>query len=137
VIAAGAEKILQARQRGHRPGEAVVVSLVGELPVEWLVMADIETSYDWLPVIDLDVWLITDSQQLSKLKSFLWQFKKHRPRSLWVLVDDKDRAFEVVFSIKLETLDRPIEQWEWQIEKTPLLKCEKAAMKLVTAGESA
>lgn len=138
MIAAGAERVLAARQKGGRPGEAVVVSLVGSLPVEWLVQADLDTEYDWMPLVDLDVWVIAESRHSSRLKSFLWQFRKHRPRCLWVLLDDKDKAYEIYFSLKLESIKNHFEAWEWEMEKQPLLKVQTAAMKLITAiGEQA
>lgn len=136
MIAAGAEDILRTRQNGHRPSEAVVVSLVGELPVQWLVQPDLDTEYDWLPLVDLDIWVICHYKHLVRVGRMLWQMKRHRPRNIWVLVEDRDRAFELVWTLKLESIKKPIDQWEWELERQPLLKIQKQAMKLVL-GEQA
>jgi hypothetical protein len=131
VTAPGAGAILDMRKKGLRPGSDVVVSLVGDLPVDFLVQPDIDTvsSYDWCWAIDLNVWIVASSgANASQVKQLLWQFKAHRPSHLFLWLDDQDRGYEVYFFPKIESIKFPIDSWKWEIDFLPLMKFQNQEM---------
>lgn len=129
MIAPGGEKILAMRRRGQRPGEDVVLSVIGPLDVEWLVQPDLDTDYDWLWAVDLNVWIVsTKDTPQSPLRALLESVRKHRPRSIRLWLDDTRVGYELWFYPTPETVTGPPDRWRWVMEATALLDCENEAM---------
>jgi len=138
MIAAGGDKILAMRKAGQRPGEGVVVSTVGSLPVQWLVHADLDTpDYDFLWAIDLEVWVVANSRDLPRVDGLLWQFRKHPPSKLMLWVDDEARGYQCWFYPEVATICRPRDEWVWTLEKVGLRKLDNQLMAAVFKGEAA
>jgi hypothetical protein len=137
-LAPGAEPILSMRMSGQRPASDVVISTVGQMPVDFLIEADLDTDYDWAFLIDLNVWVVASTKApAAKLRALLWAFRKHRPKNLYLWLDDQQKGYQLFFLPKLESISRPIEQWQWEMEKQSLLKFQNKAMQQVFAGEVA
>ncbi len=138
LIAPGADGILAMRRAGQRPGEAVIVSVIGPLPLrayDWVVEADLDTDYDWVWAINLDLWVVSDTRVSSpKLKKLLLDLRLHRPRSLYLWLDDQERGYTVWHYPKVESITRPPDGWEWSMDLQPLLEFQNKEMSDVFAG---
>lgn len=134
-LAPGAERILAMRRAGQRPGSDVVISLVGHLPVECLIEADLDTEYDWVMLVDLNVWIVaTTKTSPSKLRDLLWSFRRHRPARMYLWLDDRHVGYSMHFAPKIDTITRPPDRWEWEMERARLLRWENECMRQLFAG---
>jgi len=139
VTAPGAGAILDMRKRGLRPGSDVVVSLIGDMPVEFLVQPDIEAvdSYDWCWAIDLNVWIVASATANSaRVNQLLWQFKTHRPNHLFLWLYEQERGYEIYFFPKIESIKFPINNWKWEVDFMPLMKFQNKEMARAFKGMS-
>lgn len=119
-IPPGAQEILSLRKRGSRPGDSVVVSVIGELPVAWLVQPDLDTDYDWMWAIGLDLMVVADTAvSADKLRRLLWALRTHPPRSLSLWLDDREQGYDVWFYPAVESTTLPREKWQWVMDLSP------------------
>ena len=136
MIAPGADQILQIRRGGKRPGSDVVVSLIGALPVDFLVQADADTDYDWIMLVDLKVWVVASSKT-RRLDRLLWSMRDHRPKQILLWLDDKQAGYELHFWPSIESITRPPDKWDWKMERSPMLKWENQVIGKMFQGMAA
>jgi len=135
MLAPGAARILALRKAGNRPGENVVVSVVGEKPVEWLVQPDLDTSYDWMWVVDLDLWVLADTTtDAGKLRTMMADIKSRRPRRLHLWLDDLGVGYEVWSYPTVETAHLPRGRWQMTTEMLKMSEWENDVMKSLFNG---
>ena len=135
TLAPGASRILNLRKHGNRPGDDIVVSVIGPKPVMWLVEADLDTDYDWMWVIDLNVWVVADgTTDPAKLRRLLKALRNQRPRVLHLWMDDSKAGYDVFFFPKVETIRKPAAEWEWVMEIHPLLPWQNVELALMFQG---
>lgn len=129
MIAPGGERILGMRQQRQRPGEGVVISLVGPLNVEWLVRPDPLKTYDWLWAVDLDVWIVaattTDQQHLRRL---IADVRKHRPKDIRLWLSDVRKGYDLWFYPTVESVVGPPDRWVWVMDAQPMSRYENEVM---------
>lgn len=132
MIARGGERILAMRRQGRRPGEDVVISLVGPMEVEWLVEPDLPTAHDWIWVVDLNLWVVvnTDTPQ-EGLRALLRGLRGHRPRNIRLWLADARMGFELWFHPTPETVTGPPDRWVWLMEATRLMPFQEKVMEEV------
>ncbi len=130
MIAAGGKRILALRHRGLRPDQMVVVSLIGEMPVEWLVTPDLDTDYDWLWSVDLDLLVVSSIRTPAEpLRALLRALRGHRPRSVRLWVDEPRIGYDLWFRPTMESVVGPPDRWDWVMEPARFLPCEDEAMR--------
>jgi hypothetical protein len=135
VIPAGAQEIHDLRVAGKRPSEFVVCSTIGQLPFRWLVDVDLTSDWDLLWAIDLDV--VVAAQSTDSIEQLLFQFRRHRPKTLVLWLDDIAGGYDVKFFPEHETIKLPIDQWVWKIDMLPMRSWENLAMLELMTGETA
>jgi hypothetical protein len=128
-------EIHDLRVAGQRPAEFVVCSTVGDLPFRWLTHVDLHSEWDLLWAIDLDVVVVARSDD--NVGQLLMQFRRHRPRTLVLWLDDAAGGYDVKFFPRHETITRPVDQWIWEIDMFPMRAWENLAMLDLMTGELA
>jgi hypothetical protein len=120
VIATNAQPILDARLRGFKPDELVLVSLVGHInAANHTVRAIPATAYDWRWVRDLElcVYVGERGDWVDTLKSIALQ----RPAylGLWNCIDHWGaRAYLIPTAADIA---RPVRQWAYELDFLPWL----------------
>lgn len=108
MIAPGADHIVQARMRGYKPADTVVVSLVGPFAVQNpTVLPELGKRYDWRWLKGLDVALLIatgidwkqtafDIKQAGPEYLCLWDIHTHRgAQVVWRPYQTRPDAFSV------------------------------------------
>jgi hypothetical protein len=130
LIAPGGDRVLSLRRGGMRPGESVVVSLIGEMPVEWLVTPDLDTDYDWMWAVDLDLLVVSSVRTPAEpLRALVAALRRHRPRNVRLWIDEPRIGYDLWFRPTIESVVGPPDKWVWVMESTRFLPCEEDAIK--------
>ena len=96
MIAPGADAIIQARMRGYKPSDTVVVSLVGSFALKNpVVTADPGKQYDWRWLKGLDVALMIATG--IDWKQVAFEIKRAEPEYLCVWDIHTHRGAQVVW----------------------------------------
>jgi hypothetical protein len=120
MIAANAQPILDARMRGFKPDEMVLVSLVGKInAANHTVHAKPHIAYDWRWVRDLDVCVHVDQQTdwVPALKAIASERPKHL--SLWNSAESWGAKVYLVPTA--EDVSKPVRQWAYELDFLPWL----------------
>lgn len=123
------------RVSGQRPEEFVVCSAIGDLPFHWLVEIDLDSEWDLLWAVDLDIVVAVRSQD--KVEPLLMQFRRHRPRTLTLWCDDVAGGFDVRFWPECDSIKKPVDQWVWEVDMLPMMGWQNLAMLELMSGEFA
>lgn len=135
MIAPGADRILALRRAGQRPGEGVIVSTIGRLPVEWLVEADLDTEHDWVMMVNLTVWVVASTKTpTSKLNRLLWQIRQQKPETLYLWLDDAQKGYQIRFWPTVDSIRLPIDKWEWVMDVEKFEKWQNDTMRDYFSG---
>lgn len=120
ILANGAQRILQARMKGFKPAEVILVSLVGRInELNHTVYANPEKEYDWRWARDLQVCIYTSPGV--NWRPVARSIASERPSSLWVWdVDNREGAHVYLFA-HLADIDRPQSEWRWLLDFLPWL----------------
>lgn len=115
MIATNAQEILNARLRGFRPADMVMVSLVGSVWVENpVVFAKPEVEYDWRWVRDLDVCVrVSDDQEWSNLVKGL---ALHWPAYLCVWNESGKWGARVWLIPTASDIGKPKRIWKFELD---------------------
>lgn len=116
----GAKKIVEARLKGFKPDEMIIVSIVGRInEPNHTIFANPNGEYDWQFLTGLQVCVYTDEatpwlptvMNIAKVKPVflgLWDAERHEGADVWYLPD-------------AATIDKPKTQWRWKIDFLPWL----------------
>lgn len=115
IMPRGAIPILQARQRGKKPADMVLISMIGALPKESnpVVIADkpVEYRWDWIKGLAACFWT-TPGTYLAK---HVLDCAKARPSSLILWDYANEKGYDLSVLPTVESIERPKEQWEMRI----------------------
>jgi len=121
MIPSGAREIVEARKRGLKPADLVIVSLIGKLNEQNpIVYANPEAAYDWGWARGLKFCIFIrngvpwEDTALAIAKAGLD----------WLAIWDIDRfeGANVYALPTLESINRPPSRWEWRLDFLPWLK---------------
>lgn len=132
MIPAGAQKIIDARSRGFKPSELILVSLIGRInEPNPTVYARPGQNYDWRWVRGLKVCVYAD--ETVNWKPTLIAIAKERPE--WLALWDMPGAegAEAAYLPNVDDLGKPRHQWRWDIYFQPWVECENKAFAGVAA----
>jgi hypothetical protein len=120
MIANGAQPIIDARKRGMKPAEMILVSLVGRLNEKnHTVYANHKKVYDWLWVRGLQVCIYAapgvDWRHMAR------SIAAERPSFLGVWDADHQQGANVYLLPHPADLDKPQSQWRWNLDFLPWL----------------
>lgn len=120
MIAQNADAILDARRKGLKPAELILVSLIGRLNEQnHTIYASPRKAYEWLWARGLQVciytapgidWRATARSIASERPSFLavWDADNRQGANVYLLPHPAD-------------LDKPQSQWRWNLDFLPWL----------------
>lgn len=114
----GAQRILDARLKGYRPADMVIVSMVGKVETQNpLVFARSATGYDWRWARGLDICLYVDLEDdwPPTLKDIALQRPEHL--SLWV--PGAGWGAKVYLIPTAEDVAKPVRQWRYELDFLP------------------
>jgi hypothetical protein len=117
MIAEGADVILQARLKGMRPAEMILVAMVPPMKTTnhvVKVQTGHDYAYDWRWVHGLDICLVVDDSV--DWASTLKDIAKHRPDYLCVWHMTGKWGAKAYLIPSAEDLKYPPQQWQYEID---------------------
>lgn len=118
ALPANAQMILDARMKGFKPADMVIVSLVGPVGADNpTVFAKLGTAYDWRWVRGLDVCLYFGGDD--DWSALLKEIALHRPShlSLWSYSDGW--GADVTLSPTANEVHKPPRLWRYELDFVP------------------
>lgn len=120
MIAPNAQPILDARLRGLKPDELVLISLIGNIgAANHTVRAIPATAYDWRWARDLELCVYVGEQQdwVGILKAIAMQ----RPAYLGLWNTAERWGAQVYLIPTAEDIAKPVRQWAYELDFLPWL----------------
>jgi hypothetical protein len=120
MIAMNAQPIVDARLRGLKPNELVLISLVGHVDAaNHTVRATLGTPYDWRWVRDLEICVYIGERVdwVDVLKAIALQ----RPAYLCLWSCVGQWGAQVYLTPSAEDIARPVRQWTYELDFLPWL----------------
>lgn len=122
----GAMPIIEARKRGFKPADMVIVSLVGR-PGEAnpTVYANPNATYDWRWLVDLQVCIYAKG-------STCWEptakaIASCRPACLFLWDVERYEGANVHLHPYVDDIEKPQSQWRWRLNLLPWLPFQNEA----------
>lgn len=120
VIATNAQPILDARKKGLKPVEMILVSLIGRInELNHTVYANPQKEYEWLWVRGLQICIYTSP-------SVEWQrmarsIASERPSFLGIWDADNRQGANVYLLPHPDDIEKPKTEWRWKLDFLPWL----------------
>lgn len=120
MIAPGAQQIFDARKKGLKPAEMILVSLIGRINEQnHTVHANPRNSYDWIWARGLQVCIYTSPGV--EWKPVARSIASERPSFLAVWDADNRQGANVYLLPHPADIDKPKTQWRWVLDFLPWL----------------
>lgn len=117
----GAKPVVDARLKGLKPAELLIVSLVGPVGEQnHTVYANAGTEYDWRWVVGLDLCLYVKNGM--KWRETLEAVAKCRPNWLGLYNVDQFKGATASYLPRVEDIEKPRNQWRWVLDFLPWSK---------------
>jgi len=123
TLAKGAQPIIDARKRGQKPNELILVSLIGPTgEANHTVFASVDIAYDWRWTVGLQVCLVVNEATRRHAAEILRAIGKELPAQLHIWsVDDFKGARVTVLPLE-DDIDKHRKDWRWAIEFAPWME---------------
>jgi len=119
-IPKGAQPIIDARMRGQKPDELILVSLIGPVAeTNHTVFVDPDSTYDWRWVIGLQLCLMVNAQTRKPAWDMLLAIGKESPAQLHVWNVDEFKGARIVVLPHPDDIEKSRSAWRWARESTP------------------
>lgn len=123
ILPMGAKPILDARLRGQRPAEMLIVSLIGKTDeLNHHVFANPAGDYDWRWIVGLDACIYV--RPGVNWQAMAMQIARAKPRWLGLYDVDRFEGADVHAFPRIEDIDRPQAQWRWYLDFLPWTRYE-------------
>jgi hypothetical protein len=123
VIAPGAQPILDARGKGYKPAEMILVSLIGRInEPNHTVYANSQKDYDWKWARGLQICVYT-SPNLN-WRAIARSIASERPSYLAIWDADNRQGAQVYLLPNSADIDKPQSQWRWNLDFLPWLAAQ-------------
>lgn len=120
IIPHGAQRIIDARQKGMKPAELVLVSLIGRLNENNpTVYADPRREYEWFWARGLQVCIFASTEV--NWRAVALSIKRHGPSALYLWDADRCGGAEVFLIPSMADLDKPRSEWRLNLDFLPWL----------------
>lgn len=126
MIAANAKPIIEARQRGMKPREMILVSLIGRLnEPNHTVYANAVKPYDWLWARGLEICIYATPE--INWRDTVLAIAAARPSLLLLWDADRKQGADVYFLPRVDDLTKPKTDWRWDLSFLPWRKSQNEA----------
>ncbi|AYR23008.1 hypothetical protein [Herbaspirillum rubrisubalbicans] len=120
AIPKGAQAIIDARIRGQKPDELILVSLIGPVAeANHTVFVNPNGAYDWRWVIGLQLCLMVNAATRRAARDLLLTIGKNSPSQLHVWNVDQFQGVRVVVLPSPADIEKPRVAWRWAMEFEP------------------
>lgn len=120
MIPFGAQRIIDARQRGMKPAELVLVSLVGRLNENNpTVYADPRREYEWFWARGLQVCIFASTEV--NWRAVALSIKRQSPSALLLWDADRREGADVYFLPHVDDIGKPPSERRWHLDFLPWL----------------
>jgi hypothetical protein len=120
MIASNALPILEARKKGMKPAELILVSLIGRINEQnHTVYARPGKGYDWFWMRELQVCIYTSPEV--DWRPVARAIALQRPSFLAIWDADNHQGANVYLLPHPADIDKPQEQWRWTLDFLPWL----------------
>lgn len=126
MMPSNAQPIVDARKRGLKPSELILVSLVGVINEKnHTVYAKPKTDYTWFWVrgIKVCVYTLPDVEWRPVVRSIAFE----RPSYLAIWDVANQEGADVHLFPNPDDVVKPQSEWRWQLDYLPWLACENEA----------
>ena len=116
MIPSGAKAIIDARRRGMKPADMIIVSLIG--PVDEAnptVLANPGSEYDWRWSVGLKICVFVDQKTADKAKSVLLAIGRERPDWLALWHVDRYEGGQAWVLPTVASIDKPKSLWQYAL----------------------
>lgn len=123
TLARGALPIVDARKRGMKPNELILVSLIGQTgEANHTVFASPDIAYDWRWVVGLQLCLMVNEATRRHATEILRAIGKESPAQLHIWNVDVYKGARVTVQPLADDIDKLRKDWRWAIEFAPWLE---------------
>ncbi len=123
MIASNAQPILDARRKGYKPVEMILVSLIGRInEPNHTVYANPRTEYEWKWARGLQVCIYTSTGVDWRLVAR--SIASERPSFLMIWDVDNRQGANVYLLPHPADIDKPKNQWRWSLDFLPWLSIQ-------------
>lgn len=120
MIPHGAQRIIDARNKGMKPAELVLVSLIGRLnEANPCVYADPRREYEWFWTRGLQLCIFASAEV--NWRPVALSIKRQSPSSLYLWDADRREGAEVFLIPNMADLDKPRSEWRLALNFLPWL----------------
>lgn len=120
IIAANAESIIVARQKGLKPAGLILVSLVGRITERnHTVYAKSGVEYDWRWVRGLQICIY--ASQASMWRPVANAIAAERPAYLALWDAYRHQGTDIFFIPHVDDIEKPKSEWRWKLDFLPWL----------------
>lgn len=111
----GAWKILEARKKGRKPADMVLVSMIGKLDeLNPVVQASPGVHHDWSWARDLVLCFWATPKEYEP--SHILDCAKAKPRAMYLWDFANQKGYNLSVLPTVESIERPLEQWDWKVD---------------------
>lgn len=120
MIASNAQPILDARRKGLKPAEMILVSLIGRVNEQnHTVYADPKKEYDWKWARGLRICIYTSPDV--NWRAVARSIASERPSFLGLWDADRRQGANVYLLPHPSDIDKPQNEWRWNLDFLPWL----------------
>lgn len=111
----GAWRILEARKKGKKPADMVLVSFIGKLENEAnpVVQALPEMSHDWTWARGLVICFWTTPQEYTA--RHIIDCAKVQPAAIYLWDCANEKGYDISYLPTAESIHLPREKWDWKV----------------------
>lgn len=118
VMPFGSMPILKARQKGKRPADMIIVSMMGRLPDEInpVVIADRQLPYVWDWIRGLVVCFFASPD--TYLAKHIFECAKALPSKMYLWDCAGEKGYDIYVLPTVESIQRPRAEWDLKVDAT-------------------
>ena len=116
----GAQPIIDARKRGLKPSELIIVSMIGPTGENnQTVYVNPDAAYDWRWAVGLQICVFVNAQTKDKAKAVLLALGREYPTFLALWNVDLFRGAQVWALPVVDDIEKPKSQWRHRLDFLP------------------
>ena len=123
MIASNAQMILDARRKGFKPAELILVSLIGRLnEPNHTVYASPKNDYEWSWTRDLQICIYATSEV--QWRGVARSIAIAEPSFLAVWDADRKQGADIYLLPDVTDIEKPKSDWRWNLDFLPWLRSQ-------------